>query len=1359
MTFTAVSGGQFGVANASTVSFTSHAVGNFVLLEVLNGITGSTPSSVSSSNATWTPLTAAVTSTVYNTAFSARVFIGTVTAISTATVTVSFSGSNTAVEISGQEFSSTRGAAAVTLDTSGHIDTSGSNSTWASLTPVNASELYWGFATNSGSASQGTTTGYTYVPNSDGLNDGAAYNPNCTAGTATAPVWADTGQQFGIMVLVQETSWNVLQSAGNNAHAPAGNTLSVTLSTNLTSGSKLLAWLSWDNGNTLVFTSLQDTAGNNFTLVSGTLQNGNSGFGASGLWYLDTPAGDVGSTTVITATFNTTIDCALVVQEVSGLLTGSAGTDGSAGDLTGSTTGSAQGPPTYASTASGEYLTYTLLDNGGTTGFAGPSGYNADANNQLSANSSVNVYYKSSTGTTETGTFTPGSGSLGWNMVMVAFKLAATSSPTIITTLLPNAVENKAYSAQVQATGGTTPYTWSILSGSLPAWASLDSSTGIISGTAPSSAGSTTFTIEVTDNASSTATQSLTLNVVAPVSTPSVAVTPAWVPVRRQVAASKVQSGHTITQSSTPVVTWGTGANTGSSTGTSLSLTLGSGSGSPFAAGDIIVVAVASESASTISFSSGTWTLVPTTSSNTFRYAYCNASYPSSTSLTLTMGTSTYHSAITFTVTGSSGFDPSTTSWSTSTLTAASITLGSSGDSVIWLGVEVCTASYVTPTLGVPSGFTAQDHQTAGKTSGSGSSRLGSAVWGAELDGAASGATGTKAGTDSQTGTHTNDAVLIAFKPMSSTTGPYLPALVTSSSRYRAIWVVPPSRSLYYLAVSSGTTTPVSLAAYLLAIQPQEKISAGKVVPGQVVMTATTKRSFTRLLAAFTVIFSAAGRRTGKILAAPVTVAGSALRQAGRKLSAQAAASGSVSMQKVKLLALAAQVIVNSAVARQVSRPVAGVVTATGNLQRSLGRALSAIIAITAAISATRVRLLSLAASMVMTAAQKAGISRLLTGTTAITASTARSIGKKIGGMVTVAGTLARTITRSLSAQAVIPVSLLRSAGRNLAAVVTTSIIFTAARGSVQHAISLAAQVVTYAIQSVSIGRNVSSPVTVTDSQSRALTRALNAFAVTFGTIFTIKAKLLSLTTQVATFASQKVSIGKSLGATVAAAARIMNSVGRKLTAGIAAAGALVRSAGRSLLAVAMITGTASTIKVRLVSLVAQVAVINTVIRRINAQNVANVIVNAGITRSIARPIQGTFVAAGQTARAIGKNLKTAMIATTSTFVQRIRAVTLNAAIAVSSAVKRGIAFHPIATAAISAGFSKIISFAIKAVAVIPPGLIQGRAFLLSLVTGITTASSIATQAIRLSFLTIFKAGDAAVNWVAGQIKKNWRVP
>src|SRR5581483_11147732 len=81
-------------------------------------------------------------------------------------------------------------------------------------------------------------------------------------------------------------------------------------------------------------------------------------------------------------------------------------------------------------------------------------------------------------------------------------------NPTITTSSVPDATSGTAYNASLAASGGTTPYTWSISSGSLPSGLSLSSSTGAISGTT-SSTGTFNFTAKVTDSTSKTGTAAL----------------------------------------------------------------------------------------------------------------------------------------------------------------------------------------------------------------------------------------------------------------------------------------------------------------------------------------------------------------------------------------------------------------------------------------------------------------------------------------------------------------------------------------------------------------------------------------------------------------------------------------------------------------------------------------------------------------------------------------------------------------------------------------------------------------------------------------------------------------------------------
>lgn len=87
----------------------------------------------------------------------------------------------------------------------------------------------------------------------------------------------------------------------------------------------------------------------------------------------------------------------------------------------------------------------------------------------------------------------------------------ATLSITIIpqlsisTTALPSGSVSASYSSTLAATGGVTPYTWSITSGSLPSGLTLNPATGAITGTPAAGTGSTTgqpypLTFRVTDS-------------------------------------------------------------------------------------------------------------------------------------------------------------------------------------------------------------------------------------------------------------------------------------------------------------------------------------------------------------------------------------------------------------------------------------------------------------------------------------------------------------------------------------------------------------------------------------------------------------------------------------------------------------------------------------------------------------------------------------------------------------------------------------------------------------------------------------------------------------------------------------------
>ncbi|MFW5471882.1 beta strand repeat-containing protein [Knoellia sp. CPCC 206450] len=89
---------------------------------------------------------------------------------------------------------------------------------------------------------------------------------------------------------------------------------------------------------------------------------------------------------------------------------------------------------------------------------------------------------------------------------------STTPGPTVTTTSLVGATVGSAYSQTLAASGGATPYTWSLASGTLPAGLALAPSTGLISGT-PTTAETKTFTVQVKDAGGLTATKSLTITV------------------------------------------------------------------------------------------------------------------------------------------------------------------------------------------------------------------------------------------------------------------------------------------------------------------------------------------------------------------------------------------------------------------------------------------------------------------------------------------------------------------------------------------------------------------------------------------------------------------------------------------------------------------------------------------------------------------------------------------------------------------------------------------------------------------------------------------------------------------------------
>ncbi|SDG49301.1 putative Ig domain-containing protein [Dyella sp. 333MFSha] len=98
------------------------------------------------------------------------------------------------------------------------------------------------------------------------------------------------------------------------------------------------------------------------------------------------------------------------------------------------------------------------------------------------------------------------------------------TSPSVTTTTLPDATVGTGYNQSLAASGGSTPYTWSLTGGSLPNGLTL-SSAGVVTGT-PTQAGSFNPVFTVTDSGNRTASRAIAFSV----SAPTLAITPATLP-------------------------------------------------------------------------------------------------------------------------------------------------------------------------------------------------------------------------------------------------------------------------------------------------------------------------------------------------------------------------------------------------------------------------------------------------------------------------------------------------------------------------------------------------------------------------------------------------------------------------------------------------------------------------------------------------------------------------------------------------------------------------------------------------------------------------------------------------------------
>ena len=181
-------------------------------------------------------------------------------------------------------------------------------------------------------------------------------------------------------------------------------------------------------------------------------------------------------------------------------------------------------------TPSGLAITTTSLPEGeinqpysaSLSGSGGALPYTWSVSPALPANLSLDTATGAITGTpatqaTTTHTFTLRDSSAPSQTVQQTLSIPIQPPPAVLaitTTSLPNGAVNQAYNRPVQASGGTPPLTWNIVAGTgtLPQGLNLNQSTGAISGT-PTVAGTSSFTIGVTDARGQSDTQALSITI------------------------------------------------------------------------------------------------------------------------------------------------------------------------------------------------------------------------------------------------------------------------------------------------------------------------------------------------------------------------------------------------------------------------------------------------------------------------------------------------------------------------------------------------------------------------------------------------------------------------------------------------------------------------------------------------------------------------------------------------------------------------------------------------------------------------------------------------------------------------------
>lgn len=522
-------------------------------------------------------------------------------------------------------------------------------------------------------------------------------------------------------------------------------------------------------------------------------------------------------------------------------------------------------------------------------------------------------------------------------------------------------------------------------------------------------------------------------------------------------------------------------------------------------------------------------------------------------------------------------------------------------------------------------------------------------------------------------------------------------------------------------------------------LKPSVKRSLGKIITALLVITATVKRNIARTILGLvelepTII---ASRLKNLTLTATVELKAVLTRSTGRNLTAKTELIPGT--QRSIGRSLSGKVELVPSVRRSLGKIITALTELIPSVKRSIARTITSLVGLIPSLSQVRVHLIALLASIELKPAVTRQVSRTLTALTELKPAVSRQVEKILTSLVELKPALTTVKVKlvTLIAQIEVKAGLANRIGRNL-----------------QAQVELQPSVVR------SIGKIIIAKAELIPSLVRSIAKGITGLIELKPVLTTIKVKLVSLVTQIELKPAVARQIGFHLTTQLELIPSTIRKCGKIISSKAEISAGLIRSIGRILTSKAELKAAFTGIKVTLLTLIAQVE-LKPSVRRVIARPITGTVeLVPQVTRALSRTIQGTIVLAGQTARQISRVISSKVELPASVTALRVRIIALSTTMAISvGSLKRGLGKYVIGTLELIPSLTRGISRKIITQAELTPVLVHGRAFLVSLVTQLEMAPSVVAQAIRLSFLTIFKAGNATVNWITGSIKKNWRVP